>query len=267
MLATIGRGEPAHEGVAVHDRGTHHAGELAVGASGTGVHDALGKGATVGVEGDGVACTRRRGVAVGGPLGVDRGISGEGRTRGDLVAADGRIEPAREGVTLPAGGGRQAAQVAVGVGRHRGVAGQHAAVGVEGDGVAGHGHLLRRPLCVDGAITVEVGDQELDLGAAARLGKPAGKIVAIASRLHRQACQDMVAIGIGRGDRAVDAGVDTIVQIEADGVLDRGAVIRGPTRVEHGIGSERVADLHEVAGIRIGIPADEVVTALGRRGG
>ena len=77
----------------------------------------------------------------------------------------------------------------------------------------------------------------------------------------------MVAIGIGRGDRAVDAGVDTIVQIEADGVLDRGAVIRGPTRVEHGIGSERVANLHEVAGIRIGIPADEVVTALGRRGG
>ena len=77
----------------------------------------------------------------------------------------------------------------------------------------------------------------------------------------------MVAIGIGRGDRAVDAGVDAIVQVEADGVLDRCAVIRGPTRVEQGIGSERMADLHEVAGIRIGIPADEVVAALGRRGG
>ena len=75
----------------------------------------------------------------------------------------------------------------------------------------------------------------------------------------------MVAIGIGRGDRAVDAGVDTIVQVEADGVLDRGAVIGGPTRVEHGVGSERVAGLHEVTGIRIGVPANEVVAALGRR--
>ena len=77
----------------------------------------------------------------------------------------------------------------------------------------------------------------------------------------------IVIIGRGRVDRAVDAGVDAVVQVEADLVLDRGAVIRGPTRVELCIGAELMTLDHLLAAVRVGVPTDEGIAALGRRGG